>query len=207
MVSKINRNFFFDRSNAELFGGKIKTGQKQGLEFILDVWENSHAEKDDRWLAYALGTAFHEVDQTMKPINEYGGNSYFFKMYDIKGSRPKKAKELGNVNPGDGVLFHGRGYVQLTGRANYQKMEDVFEVELTKDKAAADRVLEPELAAKIMFYGMENGSFTGKRFGDYFSDTKEDWVNARRIILALNKANTIANYAKDFYSAISYTTA
>jgi predicted chitinase len=36
-------------------------------------------------------------------------------MYDINGRRPAKALKLGNVNPGDGVRFHGRGYVQLTG--------------------------------------------------------------------------------------------
>jgi putative chitinase len=207
MVSTINRNFLFERVNAELFGGKIKSGQKDGLAFILDVWEEAHAAKDDRWLAYALGTAFHEVDRTMKPIHEYGGNSYFFKKYDIAGDRPAKAKELGNLQPGDGILFHGRGFVQLTGRTNYEAMQKAFDVDLTSDAAAADRALEPELAAKIMFHGMEAGTFTGRKFSSFFNPTKEDWVNARRIINGLDKANNIAAYAKDFYGAISYTTA
>jgi hypothetical protein len=53
---------------------------------------------------------------------------------------------------------------------------------------------------------MINGSFTGKKLGDYFNAAKEDWINARRIINALGKANIIADHAKKFYSAISYTT-
>jgi putative chitinase len=57
-----------------------------------------------------------------------------------------------------------------------------------------------------MFIGMIKGLFTGKSLGDYFSQTKNDWVNARRIINGLDKAQAIAAYGHNFYSAISYTT-
>jgi putative chitinase len=205
----INRKFFFDQVRSTLFTGRLSASQVNGLSFILDVWEASHSKKDDRWLAYALGTAFHETAFTMQPIKEFGGNDYFFKMYDPKSPRPsraKLAKANGNVHPGDGVLFHGRGYVQLTWRSNYKRMGDTFNVDLTSGKTAADRVLQPELAAKIMFHGMEQGSFTGRKFAQFFGRTVEDWKNARKIINGLDCAEVIAGYSKKFYAAISYTT-
>ena len=201
----INRKFFFDQVRSNLFRGKLAKGQVEGLTFILDVWEGSHAAKDDRWLAYALGTAFHETAFTMQPIRELGGDKRFHNLYDIGGKKPKLARQLGNLRPGDGVLFHGRGYVQLTGRTNYQKMQNAFGGDITSSRAAADGVMKQELAAKIMFKGMEEGTFTGKKFANFFSGAKEDWVNARRIINGLDRASEIAAHAKNFYAAISHT--
>jgi len=202
----INRRFFYERVRSHLFAGRLSQSQVEGMKYILDVWEAAHARKDDRWLAYALGTTFHETAFTMLPIRERGGQAYFRRKYDIAGSNPRLARTLGNVNPGDGVLFHGRGYVQLTGRNNYTRMGRQFGVDLTSSAAAADRVMQADLAAKIMFFGMENGSFTGRKFGDYFNRTSQDWVNARRIINRLDRAEEIARYGREFYAAISYTT-
>jgi putative chitinase len=47
-------------------------------------------------------------------------------------------KDLGNIQPGDGVKFKGRGYIQLTGRANYEKFSKF---------CGEDCVTNPELVA------------------------------------------------------------
>jgi putative chitinase len=177
--------------------------QANGLGAILDNWERDRAKQDDRWLAYALATTYHETAFTMQPINEKGGPMYFFSMYDKDGDRPKVAARLGNTAKGDGVRFHGRGYVQLTGRTNYRKAGRLVEADLLND---ANLALDPTIAGKILFTGMETGLFTTKKFGDYFNKSTEDWINARRIINGLDKAPHIADYGRKFYGAISYTT-
>src|SRR3546814_6075636 len=63
-------------------------------------------------------------------------------MYDIRGDRPAKARELGNLTPGDGAKYAGRGYVQLTGKSNYVKAT----AKLREMGFTVDLVAEPDRA-------------------------------------------------------------
>jgi len=206
-MSEINRQFFFDTVRLTLFNGSLRQKQVEGLTALLDYWEKNYAASDDRWLAYVLATAHHEVDRKMQPIKEYGGNRYFFRMYDIEGSRPHVARRLGNIAKGDGVLFHGRGFVQLTGRANYVLWQGRLGKDLTSNRRKADQVLNLKIATQILFEGMIDGTFTGKKLSNYFLDIRQDWEGARRIVNGTDKKALIGSYAKSYYSAISYTTA
>jgi putative chitinase len=56
------------------------------------------------------------------------------------------AKNLGNVNAGDGAKYIGRGYIQLTGRHNYKVYGDAIGVDIL---AKPDLAEDPEIAAKL----------------------------------------------------------
>jgi putative chitinase len=143
------------------------------------------------WVAYGLATAWHETAATMQPIKEFGGPKYFHRMYDPKGANPKLAARLGNTQPGDGAKYAGRGYVQLTGRANYAK----YGIADTPDDA-----MKPDVAARILVDGMSKGVFTGKKLADYLPG---DYANARRIINGTDRAAHIANLAIGFEGALA----
>ncbi len=54
--------------------------------------------------------------------------------------------DLGNTVKGDGYRFRGRGYIQLTGRANYRTYGQKIGVDLLKNPDLAKR---PDIAARI----------------------------------------------------------
>lgn len=62
-------------------------------------------------LSHFLAQTGHESGG-FRYMQELGGPAYFAR-YDGR-------RDLGNVRPGDGAKFHGRGILQLTGRANYR---------------------------------------------------------------------------------------
>lgn len=181
------------RRSSGVFGTSLSQGQVDGCTAILNEAETEGTPL--RFLAYMLATSYHETAATMKPITEYGSRSYFDK-YD---AGTKIGRTLGNDQKGDGYKYRGRGFVQLTGRTNYARAAKELAIDLVR---YPDDALEPDIAAAILFRGMQEGWFTGRKLSDYINLDKTDYFNARRIVNGTDRAEKIAGYAKAFETAL-----
>lgn len=141
--------------------------------------------KNKYQIAYILATADHE--SSFVNFTEFAsGDAY------------EGRSDLGNSQPGDGRKFKGRGYVQLTGRTNYQKYSSITGKDLI---ANPDLVSAQPTRSFILVHGMINGSFTGAKLSDYTQrGGGVDYVSARAVIngdVALN-GQSIASKAKAY---------
>ncbi len=203
-MTKLNNEgkFYELMRNGKLLGPVLDTQEFEGLKAILSAC--SEANWPLAYTSYGLATAYHETAHTLQPIHEFGGPKYFTRMYDIKGARPELARKNGNTTPGDGIKYHGRGYVQLTWKTNYATAEKICKIPGLV--ANPDLALTDVNAAKIMISGMQNGWFTTKACKSFLpisgAANIHQFTEARRIINGTDKALTIAQYAIDFQTAL-----
>ena len=200
----IDRSKFFEGVRHTPFPDTLTPGQVSGMTAILDEWDRRKLT-DTRDLAYMLGTTKWETQHTMQPIREKGSNQYLRMNYDVTGNRPALAKRMGNLTPGDGILYCGRGYVQLTWKKNYALLTTALQtagiaMDLVK---TPDLALRYDVAAFVLFEGMIRGLFTGQKLNDHFRPGVTDWIGARKIINGTDKAVEIATIAKQFYADIA----
>jgi putative chitinase len=109
-------------------------------------------------MGHFLAQASHETDG-FKTLHEYAS-----------GEAYEGRKDLGNVKPGDGPRFKGRGIFQLTGRANYGRYGKRLGLDLERypEKAA-----DPEVSVKIaLLYWIDKGLNALADKGDILGITK-----------------------------------
>jgi putative chitinase len=108
---------------------------------------------DKNMILMALATIRAETDG-FEPISEFKSkfntspNGHPFDLYDNR-------KDLGNQGKPDGDRFKGRGFIQLTGRANYLKHGKAigFDDKLIKNPNLAN---DSEIAAKLLGSFLKN---------------------------------------------------
>jgi putative chitinase len=104
---------------------------------LIPAFERFEINTPDR-VAAALAQFAHETGG-FRWLRELGGARYFATRYDSR-------KDLGNLQPGDGARFRGRGYIQITGRANYARMATATGYPLLARPELAE---DPDVAALI----------------------------------------------------------
>jgi len=146
-------------------------GNKDQLALAVAKEGKAQGVTDRNQLCYIMATIQHETAATYKPIAEYGG------------ARQRYAH------------YYGRGYVQLTWKYNYEKYGTMLHQDFVNHP---DLVMQPDVSLFIIVNGMKDGIFTGKKLSDYISGSRVDFVNARRIINGLDRADLIAGYAQQW---------
>ena len=186
----MNAEFF--EAVRPMFGGSLSQQQVDGFKIIFEAWRKV-GSGNERDLAYILATAYHETARTMQPVRE------------TLATTDAKAKERLTKAWKSGKLpwvksdywssgWFGRGYVQLTHRANYVKASEKLGVDLVSDPSKA---MIPEVSALILVRGMQEGWFTGMKLAD-----AADFREARRVVNGTDRASQIAMYADAFLSAL-----
>ena len=170
---------------------------KAHLTQLFSLIDRDKGMTDVRHVAYTLATIKWETANTFKPITEIGTDEDLEKRY---GPATAVGRTLGNTEPGDGSRYKGRGYLLLTGKRNYQRVNELLGLVGTNSDLMKypEKALEPQIAYRITAAIMSQGFVTGKKLGDFINNQNTDYTNARKIVGGLDHAGDIASSAKKF---------
>ena len=99
----------------------------------------THREENLNYSAERLPEVWKSRFPTVESAKPYARNPEKLANF-VYGGR------MGNVNPGDGYRFRGRGYIQLTGRETYREVGRIAGLDLENNPDLASK---PEHAVKI----------------------------------------------------------
>lgn len=71
-------------------------------------------------LAEKYGIIGNVIPAFIAQVAHESGNFHYLKEI-ANGKEYEGRKDLGNIKDGDGIKYKGRGYIQITGRYNYEK--------------------------------------------------------------------------------------
>lgn len=194
----INKEAFY-HGYRQIFGPIKKDGTVKSLDAIIDVFNSNPIKiKPIEKMAYMLATVRHECGPNMLPITEnlnYSARRLTqvwpsrFPTIDKAAKYANNQELLGDYVYGgrlgngrfEGFKYRGRGFVQITGYVNYKKFGELLEVDLNSNPDLAKDV---NIGAQILYKGMVDGLFTGRKLSGYINSGKIDYFTAREIVNA-----------------------
>lgn len=148
---------------------------KRNLPFVLMALDD--AQLHDRLMVLAALATIRAETESFEPVAE--GQSRYNTSPDPKGhpfDLYDQRKDLGNTGPPDGERFRGRGYIQLTGRANYATYGKSIGLK-GQLIANPDLASEPAIAAKLLAAFLKDKE---RRIKEALLD--QDFAGARRLV-------------------------
>jgi putative chitinase len=130
-------------------------------EALLEQYLKGVGITDNTKLASIMGQCAHESG-SWKYVKELGNDAYFAK-YEPGTSIGKR---LGNTEPGDGPLYKGRGFIQITGRYNYTQAAKATGLDLVNKPELAE---DPANACKLVdwfFFTLNKGRTNSLNWAD-----------------------------------------
>ena len=134
-----------DENLRAIYDYSTKPNRDKYLPYLNKYWDIFQVNTKDRQAAF-LAQVGHESGQLKYAEEVASGRAY------------EGRKDLGNVNPGDGMKFKGRGLIQVTGRANYKLFDEWLHKNnyLTINQSIIDNPeivsLNPEIAVLSAFW-------------------------------------------------------
>jgi putative chitinase len=173
----MQRDQFFARVRVRPFG-KLSQGQVDGLNVLLDTWREMYPDADIRFVANSLSQIHRETGGRMSPVRETFASSDGLAIQRLDAAWAKgQLKWVKTPYWREG--WFGRGHIQITHKANYQKLGKRLGVDLVGNPSLA---LDPKVSARIAIVGMVEGLFTGRKLSDFFNDDTDNPAGARRIV-------------------------
>jgi hypothetical protein len=76
-----------------------------------------------------------------------GATQFFDFVYDPSNN----GRQLGNSRPGDGGKYYGRGFIQLTGRANYERYAKMSGIDLVNNPDILNTDMEKSAEIAVLY--------------------------------------------------------
>lgn len=183
MRFKVDREKLFAEIRSRLFK-RLRQEQVAGIEFLISKIETVDFDCLEQ-AAYLMATVQHETAGTFQPVKERRE----------RANSPRRANQDRYWLSG----YYGRGYVQITWKRNYERAGREIGVDLVGDP---DLALRPDVAFQILYRGMMSGWFTSKKLSDYINSSRVDFVQARRVVNGLDRAQDIAALAERWHQIL-----
>jgi putative chitinase len=130
---------------------------------------------------FQINTPLRQSHFLSQIIHESG--SFKYNREIASGQNYENRADLGNIQKGDGVKYVGRGYIQITGRSNYEMITRLLGV---------DFINNPELLEKNPYAMLSAGIYWENHNLNHYADL-DDILTISKKINGINKNTGLPN--------------